>query len=119
MSGPRHLCGGCGIVPTPDRLCAGCSAAEWDTESPWDLQPYAPGEHISSGYWRLRRGVKEWVPLLVEEKASIPDPKDEGLYECEHCGVWYVRRNDRQMYCGERCKDDAYRERRRAREVAA
>lgn len=101
-------CAECGVGRSGEGgLCTGCNAAENDSESPWDL---------GKGYWRRRRGIREWVPLLVEPKAEVPE--DPNVHACVYggCGIWFVVRRSDQAYCSERCRDAAAYDRRMARE---
>jgi hypothetical protein len=95
----RRLCPGCNVVRTPNPLCAGCAAAEYDTESPWDLQPHSHSESNAAGYWRQRRGTKEWVPLLVEELVLEP-----GERACQGCGEAFKPSHGLQRYHSGQCR---------------
>ena len=108
-------CSECGLRRAGENgLCMGCTAADRDDESPLALEE-------GTGYWRQRRGTKEWVPLLIEQ-----EPKPEAVVEdpdvrkCTYggCGVRFVVRGPDHRYCSERCRDAAARDRRIARERA-
>lgn len=104
-------CSECGMGRSGENgLCAACSAADKDDESPWDL---------GKGYWRRRRGTKEWVPLLVEPKPEVIDDPDARACVYGGCGIWFVVRRPDQRYCSERCRDAAAYARRMARQRVA
>lgn len=103
MSAARHLCFGCGLVRTANPLCPGCASAQYDTESPWDLEPYSRSETISRGYWRQRRGIKEWVPLI----ASAPEPMTGDERRCKGCPGMFRPGHALQRYCTRQCSKRA------------
>lgn len=106
MSGPRRDCAMCPTGRTSGVLCADCSAAKKDTESPWDL-----GE----GYWRMHKGVAaEWVPKYVPDPEPEPE-LEEGRVRCIACPATFIPPRPNQRYCGRRCRKRAGWSKRSAR----
>lgn len=103
MSRPYRKCSACPTRTQNSDLCTACHAAKKDAESPWDL-----GE----GYWRQRRGTKEWVPLLpVEDEAELL--REERT--CRGCPIVFRPRHNLQRYHDTKCRERAdYRRRSQA-----
>lgn len=98
-------CTTCGIVPTGKGECASCEAAKKDAESPWSLE--------GMGYWRQRRGAKEWVPLLpTEGERPTPAEPTAEKRECRGCDALFYPQHHLQHYHDNRCRNRAdYRRR--------
>lgn len=98
-------CTTCGVVPTSKVECASCEAAKKDDESPWSLE--------GLGYWRQRRGAKEWVPLLpIEDERKTPVQPSAPKRACLGCDTFFHPQHNLQRYHDERCRNRAdYRRR--------
>jgi hypothetical protein len=88
-----------------DLQAAGASEDDGPLDEDDDESPCALEE--GTGYWRQRRGVQEWVPLLVEPEPEVVEDPD--IQECAYrnCGAWFVVRRPGHLYCSEKCQHAA------------
>jgi hypothetical protein len=93
-----RICARCKDLQAAGEVVVTATSTRESDESPWALE---------AGYWRNRRGIKEWVPLLAETPEMATYGRNARRCDYVNCKAWFKPTHRGHAYCTATCRSAA------------